>query len=61
MNFSLTRSPVFFDLENAARLRLSDFGSIEESSGDSSLPQLVPVLANDDSDFGRMNKKMELH
>ena len=57
------RYPVAFDLENTAQLRYSYFGSIgglEESFGNSLLSQPLPVLANDDSDFGRMIKKMML-
>jgi CHAT domain-containing protein len=54
------RSPAVFDLENTAQLRFDYFGSTETSPGDSSLSQLVPALANDDSEFGRIIKKMKL-
>jgi tetratricopeptide (TPR) repeat protein len=53
-------SPAVFDLENTPQLRFFYFGSIETSTGDSSSSQLVPMLANDDSEFGRINKKMKL-
>jgi hypothetical protein len=53
-------SPAVFDLEKTARLRFVYFGSIETSTGDTSSSQLVPVLANGNSEFGRIYKKMKL-
>ena len=56
-----TRPPVMFDLENTAQLRFVYFGSnVETTSGESPFSQLVPVLANDDSEYGKVNKKMKL-
>ena len=57
------RSPVALDLERTAQLRFGYFGSIgglEASLGNSLLSQPLPVLANDDSDFGSMVTKMKL-